>query len=503
MKVALPSRRTSAWAVVLGLCLTGSLAASPSSAQEPVTSTVKWDACPDDVAARTAPTVLECATLSVPRDYAETDGARTDVMISRLASTKPEKRRGMLMLNPGGPGGSGLPLPAQLVARGLPASVLDSYDLIGMDTRGVGHSSKISCGITTETPYIANVPPYAIDDAAVLAQAKVAKTVADQCARHDEGLLRHLTTANIARDIDFVRDALGEEKTSYLGYSYGTALGAAYTSMFPERSDRIVLDSNLSDTYFHRADLRRFAYGMEKAFPDFAKWAAARHESYGLGRTPAQVRSTYFALAERLDDEPLEELDGSLFRLVTFGSLYNASRYPTLAQQWQGVKLGDGSAARHMRETAPSTGLAPSPVDNALSAFLAVTCNDSEWPKGADAYRRGVAQDRARYPLMGASTANITPCAFWPHAPAEPPVTVNDDGPRNILLVQNLRDPATPHPNSVTLRQKFGDRTKLLTIDDGGHGAYAFGSNSCALNTTTRYLVDGDMPRADAFCAAD
>lgn len=111
--------------------------------------------------------------------------------------------------------------------------------------------------------------------------------MAEQCAQHDRaGVLPHLTTANTARDLDRIRAALGEEKTSFLGYSYGTALGAAYASMFPERSDRIVLDSNIGDTHLDRDGMRRYALGMEQTFPDFARWAAARHHSYGLGRTP-------------------------------------------------------------------------------------------------------------------------------------------------------------------------------------------------------------------------
>ncbi|NEE37661.1 alpha/beta hydrolase, partial [Streptomyces sp. SID7982] len=164
------------------------------------------------------------------------------------ASTNPDKRRGTLMLNPGGPGGSGLSQPAFLANRGIPSEVLDTYDVIGMDTRGIGRSTPVACGFTPEGPYFANIPPYAVDDAAVSARAKVVKEVAEQCARRDkDGVLPHLTTANTARDLDRIRAALGEEKTSFLGYSYGTALGAAYASMFPERSDRIVLDSNIGD----------------------------------------------------------------------------------------------------------------------------------------------------------------------------------------------------------------------------------------------------------------
>ncbi|MGV9879565.1 hypothetical protein [Streptomyces sp. NPDC003006] len=152
---------------VLGLC--GSLATVPAAAEEPKTPQVEWGQCPDDVVAEAAPTELRCATVPVPLDYADPEGEQIDLTVSRLAAANPDKRRGVLMLNPGGPGGSGLALSALLVAQGLPSSVTDRYDLIGMDTRGIGHSTRVSCGFTTDSPYYSNIPPYAVDDAAVSA----------------------------------------------------------------------------------------------------------------------------------------------------------------------------------------------------------------------------------------------------------------------------------------------------------------------------------------------
>ncbi|XKK38910.1 alpha/beta fold hydrolase [Nocardiopsis sp. ARC36] len=254
-------------AVVL---LAGSLvAAAPAAAEDrnggPVPE-VEWGACPADVP--TGPYPLECGTVPVPVDYGDPGGAGIDIMVSRLASEVPGERRGILMLNPGGPGGSGLSMPADLAALGAPASLSNTYDLIGMDPRGVGHSAPVSCGFTTDQAYYGNIPPYAVDDAAITDQAVTAEAVADRCAANDtDGLLPHISTANTARDMDRIREALGEEKTGYFGVSYGSALGAAYASLFPERTDRIVLDSNIGDTFLGYDGLRQFGAGFEEAFP--------------------------------------------------------------------------------------------------------------------------------------------------------------------------------------------------------------------------------------------
>ncbi|WP_252375047.1 MULTISPECIES: alpha/beta hydrolase [unclassified Nonomuraea] len=485
-------RKLAAMAVMSVIGIAGTSAAAPTAAES--AAEVSWGECPKDVVTAAAPSKLDCATVPVPLDYADPASGEIKIMISRLASKKPAKRRGILLLNPGGPGGSGLAFPGFLVARGMPVSVTDSYDVIGMDTRGIGHSAPVSCGFTGKGPYVGNLPPYAVDDAAVLKQAKVVKGVAEQCAKKDrDDRLRHLTTANTARDLDRIRAALGERKASFLGFSYGTALGAAYASMFPERSDRVVFDSNIGDTHLDPDGLRRYALGMEQTFPDFAKWAAQRHGSYGLGRKPQEVRATYFKIAERLDKQPVPGLDGALFRNSMFAILYNKTLYTSAAQLWQTLLTGGNP---------PDDQPDLSSYDNSWTVFLAVTCNDVNWPEDVNTYRRAVAQDRKRYPLYGAAAANITPCAYWPHEPAEPPVKLTDEGPANILLVQNERDVPTPHRGGEMFREKLGDRARLVSVDAAGHGAYLLGGNACAWNVATSYLVDGRMPQRDVSCPA-
>lgn len=460
-----------------------------------------WGACPEDIAA-TAPT-LQCSTVTVPLDYRNPAGTKIDLTISRIASVNPEKRRGVLLLNPGGPGVSGLTMPADLVNRGIPNSVLDAYDLIGLDPRGVGHSAPVDCKFTVEQNYPGNIPPWAKDAATVAADAKAAKAVADQCAANDpDGRMVHMSTANTARDLDAIRAALGEEKASFFGASYGSALGAAYASMFPRTSDRIIIDSSLGDTALTRAAQRRYGLGAEQAFPDFARWAAARHPAYGLGRTPRDVRSTYFAIAERLDEEPISGVDGRAFRLYMYINLYNESGYGALAQLWQALNMSDDAAIKRLTADGGMPGRAqPLVQSNFLSSYLAVTCNDSHWPSDVEAYQRSVAEDRGKFPIFGAASGNINPCAFWSLKSPEPQVAMNDNGPANILIMQNRRDVATPLIGGQIYRSEFAKRSRLVTVDDNQHGVYVYGGNACALNIGTSWLVDGKLPR-DTDCEA-
>jgi pimeloyl-ACP methyl ester carboxylesterase len=487
---------------------TPAIAAHPAASaapSPPPPTTVAWGACPSDVLDPYAQ--LQCAAIPVPLDYDNPEGEKIQLMVSRLASTTPSQRQGALMLNPGGPGGSGLAQPNEVARLGIPASVMNSYDILGMDTRGIGHSAPISCAFTIEQNYQGAVPVYAADDAAVAAQAEVSRGVAEQCAANDTaGHLQHITTANMARDLDQIRIALAEDALSYFGLSYGSALGAAYASMYPETSGRVILDSNIGDTHVDHETFRRYGLGTEETFPDFAKWAADRDGTYELGSTPEEVRETYFELAEMLDEQPSLGLDGHLFRLTTFGSLYNEISYPQTAQTWQALLTAeDGSGLPEENEPAnpvdDSLGtVGPHPSDNSFSVFLAVTCNDAEFSGDVSVYQRAVAEDREKFPIFGAATANVMPCAFWPYEPSEPPVAINDDGPTNVLVMQNERDPVTPLLGGELIREKFDERSRLVTADASGHGVYVYGDNPCADAIATAFLVDGTLPAEDKKC---
>ena len=462
-------------------------------------SPLNWGACPADAAAPG----LECSTLQVPLDYRNPDGRKIDLEISRIASKNPAQRRGVLLTNPGGPGIAGLKFPTTLVdVLKLPQSVRDTYDLIGLDPRGVGHSTPVTCDLTPEQKTQGLNPPYAQNSADVAKQAEVAKAEAKRCATSETAsMLPYLTTASTARDLDKIREALGEPKISYYGGSYGTYLGAVYTTLFPGQSDRIVLDSNLGPDGLDSAATRRFALGVQERFPDFAEFVA-KDPSLGLGSTPAQVTAKYYELAARLDKTPVQGANGSLFRQATFGLLYSDTEFPLLAQYWQSLDTNQPSGtSAALAEAASATADASS--DNDAASYFAVICNDSRWSRSVSTYQRDVALDRVRYPMFGAAAANIRPCAFWPSAPAEPKVRIGDQGPSNVLMVQNLRDPGTPLAGARQLRRAFGGRARMVTVDQGGHGVYLEVPNQCANNAVTGFLTTGKRTSHDFTCAAE
>ncbi|MFF7551657.1 alpha/beta hydrolase [Streptomyces olivaceus] len=483
----------------LAVAVVAALSSAGCSSADAGEPKLDWGECTKDVA---APGV-ECTTLKVPLDYEKPDGKKIEIAVSRMASKNPDKRHGVLLTNSGGPGGQTLTMPATLKKIGVPQSVLDTYDIIGVDPRGVGHSTPVTCGLEA-TDHPSNIPTYARTGADVTTEAKRVAAVADKCGKSKTAdILPYITTANTARDLDQVREALGESKVSYYGVSYGTYLGSVYTTLFPERSDRVFIDSVTGPGGWDESFVRKFGEGFQNRFPDFAEFAAAQDEKYGLGATPEAVEKKYYEIAEKLDAEPSPEgYNGQVFRQVTFSSFYYDSELPNLAEIWkaldtdQPVPTPSGGA-----EGGATTGTSKDiPADNYLASQMHVICNDSNWSEDVATYARNVEEDRAKYPMFGAAGADITPCAFWPSEPVEPPVKITDEGPSNILMLHNLRDNATPLSGAREMRAALGDRARMVTADQGGHLAYKYLDNKCADAIVTKFLLTGERPEKDTAC---
>jgi pimeloyl-ACP methyl ester carboxylesterase len=442
----------------------------------------------------------QCATLEVPVDYAHPDGSKIDLAVSRIPAEKPSARRGTLLLIPGGPGGTSLDDPSGKGQK-LPQDVRNAYDLIGYAPRGNAPSTAVGCGLDHSDLALSKLRPWPAPDGSVTENMSNARRVADACAANGGELMRHITTRNNARDIDRIRAALGERKLSAWGVSYGTYVGAAYNEMFPQRTDRIVLDSNDNPDPVQpeRAWLAVNEAGFEDNFPEFAKWASAPGNPYRLADTPAEVRPLFLRLAARLDREPIpwpganpEELNGNVLRQTMLDSFYDPDDYPTLAKLILAARNGTALPA--------PAALPDAVMQNVVAVGAATVCNDAPWPRDAATYQKGVDVSRAKYPLTAGLPRNAMVCAAWPWQPKETPVRITDRGPSTVLLVQNKRDVATPLSGALKLREALGRRAVMVTVNSTGHEAYLNNGNACGDETVSRFLATGERPRQDLYC---
>lgn len=482
-------------ALLLGL--TAPLAAHASTL--PKSEALDWSACGSGSDPR-----QECATLQVPLDYADPGGRRIDIALSRIAAEKPSARRGALLMIPGGPGGSSLDDPAEK-GRKLPQKVRDSYDLIGFAPRGNAPSTAADCGFDHGDLALTKLRPWPTADGSVAENMTTAQRMSQACARNGGELIRHISTVDNARDIDRIRAALGERRISAWGVSYGTYIGAVYAQLFPQRTDRIVLDSNLDPTgdlgrtQLSRAWLAGFAPGVEDMFTQFARWAAEPDNPYRLAKTPAAVRSDFLRLADRLDREPLpwpganpEVLNGMALRQSMLDNFYDPDDFPALAKLILAARQG----------TVPPAPEAPpeAVLQNVAAVAAATICNDSAWPTSTAVYEKGVAKNRVEYPLTAGMPANAMVCAGWTNPPEQAPVRITDRGPSNVLLVQNEHDVATPLSGALKLRSALGRRAVMVTVDSTGHDAYLENGNACGDRTVSHFLATGERPGRDVYC---
>ncbi|WP_426365190.1 alpha/beta hydrolase [Streptomyces sp. E-08] len=482
-------------AAVAGIALAGG-GVTPAAAA----AGLQWGDC--DPAVKPLPG-QQCATLSVPLDYADPEGAQIGLAVARLPSTRPEARRGTLMVIPGGPGSSGVQRLGQKGAA-LAKEMNGAYDLVAFDPRGVGGSAKARCGFDEADRRLVTLRSWPASDGGIGENVARSRRMAEACARNGGAMVRGLTTANQARDLDRLRQALGERKLSAWSVSYGTYVAAVYAQKFPERTDRWVLDSSADPDpkRVARGWLAGMARGVEDRFPDFAAWAAhpdRAAEGLRLAERAEDVRPLFLDLADRLDREPRPSttpgtpLTGTELRQALQQALYSDAAFPAFARLMSQALDPAGVPVL------PPELAGPMP-DDAATVSVGVICNDVDWPRSVPAYERAVAADRVRYPLTAGLPANITPCSFWKGGAVEKPTRITDRGPSNVLMIQNLRDPSTPHSAGLKMREAFGDRARLVSVDKGGHAVYLGNGNACGDRAVTRFLTEGVRPAQDVLC---
>lgn len=428
---------------------------------------------------------FECATLTVPLDWKQPDGDTVKLALGRRKATG--KRIGALVTNPGGPGGSGLEF---LFSEPFDSDISSRFDIVSWDPRGVGASTAFTCEDHV-AKFLRNDP----DPDTPAEQTSIdadAKTVADDCQQESPGLVAHVGTDDVARDLEAIRIALGEPKLTYMGFSYGTLIGLRYLALFPTSARAVVLDGVVDPTQGFADWLR----GQTVAIDASIKRAFA---ACGKSCPVDDLGATYDEVQRRVEESPIpagSKGDGGavlgpaeLETGAVYAS-YEPSLWPQLAQALADAAKGDGSGMLAMAQGYYDFG--------GFAAYAAVECLDSPHPTGSDEYRAFADELRALSPRIGGSVANeLLPCAYWSAPPQSIVGPVSGEGGPPVLVLGNRGDAATPYENSVKV-------TKMLTnghlVSNDGEGHTSYGRSSCVDGAVLDYLVDVTVPKTDPDC---
>ncbi|MEU4034831.1 alpha/beta hydrolase [Streptomyces collinus] len=472
----------------------GSVTAVPAAAAAPAPAAPVWKKC----GTGDHPT-LQCASLPVPLDPARPSGRRITLALNRVPHTA-KTSEGPLLVNPGGPGGSGLAL-AGYVASALPKSVAARYDVIGFDPRGVGRSTP---ALDCAPRHFGSVRPDTVPATDALERANLdrARSFAAACGRAYADVLPYMTTVNAVRDMDAVRQALGAERISYFGYSYGTYLGAVYAKLFPGRVHRLVLDSVVNPTGVWYADNLGQDYAFDARHRALMAWIARYDATYRLGTDPAGVAAKWYAMRAALAKKPAGGVVGASELEDTFipGGYYDGY-WPYLAEAF--------AAYVHDKDAGPLVdayrkfGAVDASGDNGYSVYTAVQCRDASWPRAWSSWQADTWAVYAKAPFMAWNNAWYNaPCAFWPTGPAGPVSIANTELPP-ALLFQATDDAATPYAGGVTAHRLLA-RSSLVVEQGGGNHGISLSGNACLDGYLAAYLTDGTLPHggpvADATC---
>ena len=481
---------------LLPIILTAAAAVFAFAPQAQAVPELDWTDCEDG---------FQCATAKVPLDHDRPRGKKIELALVRDPAANPDDRIGSLFFNPGGPGGSGVNF-----LRGAPEFARDlvgrRFDLIGFDPRGVGQSTPtIDCKVDQETSGV-YPQPFTRPDSDLAAHVRRARTYVNRCAALNGDFMKHISTADVARDLDLLRAAVGDRKLSYVGISYGTMIGATYASLFPGKARALVLDSAIdAETWAQRPfeAFREQSASGENVLDRFFGACARRQEVCGFGGDDPE--DAFDDLAERLDAQPLpvpgsRPVDGDDLRGSAFDVMYSQSAWPLLAAALRDVEAGDG---RLMRELVDGNyGRRP---DGSYSpfydAYFAVTALDQNYPRRV---RPFLEAGRHSYSLFDHvwfnSGYNELPQGLSPYESRDVfrgPFRHSPSGPPAVVI-GGTHDPATPYTWSRRLVADLGN-ARLIRVRGNGHGTIT-SLDPCVVAPVLAYLESGTPPEEGLTC---
>jgi pimeloyl-ACP methyl ester carboxylesterase len=492
---------------------------SGNDASEPAdTGSVAWEPCPellDELLGDIAPSDVidqlaeavsyECGTVTVPQDWDAPDSPETfDISLVRARSNSQQDRIGSLFLNPGGPGASGIETAVFLsfgpALGGLPDQVTDRFDLVGFDPRGVGRSSPVECFSDADLDEGFGAEPDPVEQAEFDEAVAESTQDAEACGAKYGETLRLFSTRQAAHDLDALREAVGDEQISYLGYSYGTLLGAVYAQLFPENIRALVLDGAVDPQQDSIASSEEQAVGFERAMDNFTGWCTQTPDECPLepdARTAIAGALDAARVAPVPGDDGRDATGGWVFTAV-IAALYSQDYWQPLAAAIDQLGGGDATGVFELADSYTQR-RADGSYSNLFDANAAVNCADDDTDLTVTEVRQYQEQWRDEYPMFGGPVAmGMLGCVLWPGGSDPFPVGPAEGAPP-ILVVGTLGDPATPYESTARLAELLGTGM-VLTWEGEGHTAYP--ETSCINDAVGAYLIDLTVPDEGTSCPA-
>ncbi|MDR7083755.1 pimeloyl-ACP methyl ester carboxylesterase [Arthrobacter ginsengisoli] len=466
--------------------------AAPAELRSYYTQQVDWTPCETD---------FQCAKIKVPLDYSKPDGDSIEIAALKL-STKGTSQ-GSLLINPGGPGGSGYDFVRDAGATHFSEKLRANFDIVGFDPRGVQRSAAVTC-LTDQERDASREKIYAMDTNAGLAETLADnKVIAAKCEEETGPVLGQIDTVSSAKDLDILRAALNDSKLNYMGFSYGTFLGSTYASLFPDTVGRMVLDGAMDPSLSYEELTSGQAKAFEKALRAYVERCLQTGGCPLSGSVDDGIRQIQDVIAA-VEANPMRAKDGRLVSVSTLVTgmivpLYNDDNWPLLTQALGAIMKNDASPFLRLADFNAQREPDGSYSSNSTFAFTAINCLDYPMVTDTAGMRADEQQLNAEAPILGKYFAyGGTNCKDWPYKNVRTPAPVEYTGSTDIVVVGTTGDPATPVEWASSLRKQLG-QASLLTWEGEGHTAYGR-SNDCIGNAVDGYLVDGKTPADNTVC---